>query len=304
MHFYTNKAPEKGTIVVANFDRHNELCVYVKLPEFNDIEGVIYNNELPKRAKLQKKTIDNMIFVKQIVCMVTKTPIMQNDGNISMIELSIRGVDEKYHSAIIARQRNIHRIHKLLDFITTKYNNNKHDMIHGLFGESVISPLIEIIDNNVDNYVDVYQKFLRDLYPFVSSSIIECKEDIVKDLDLMLKQKNPTILSPFDLCVWRGDKDGNDVIHVITSLFKYVKNLYPGIIIRYDSPPRYHIELNDVGNNSNANSDITNYIHNIVEQMRAWLNDNGVGGFDISFDKSKQTIIPGKISVKYQINML
>lgn len=298
MHFYTNKIPEKGTIVVVNFDRHNELCVYVKLPEFNDIEGVIYNSELPKRAKLQKKTIENMIFVKQIVCMVTKSPNIQNDGNISMVELSIRGVDEKYHSAIIARQRNIYRIHKLLDFITCKYNNSKHDMIHGLFEDSIISPLSEIIDNSVDNYVNVYQKFLRDIQPYISKSIIDSKDDIVNDLNIMLKEKNPTVLSPFELCVWRGDKYGNDVIHVITSLFKYVKDLYPGIILRYDSPPRYHIEMIGVPINNNTND----CIHNIIEQMREWLNNNGVEGFDISFDKSRQTVIPGKISVKYMIN--
>src|SRR5271170_8087284 len=134
------KLPTKGMIVVATIDRStsSENCVYVTLPEFGNFSGIFYKNELPTRIKLHKKAAKEIIQNEYIVCTVTNNTKFRSDGHPDMIELSIKGIDQKrgvdhkkgvgkkkgveqkkevnqkYHENTISRFKNIEKILKLV----------------------------------------------------------------------------------------------------------------------------------------------------------------------------------------------
>src|SRR5438477_9672739 len=111
MFYYREKIPVAGTIVVVMIteEKENETCVYVILPEYNNSVGIIYKSELPKRLKAQRKTIAEMKQAGQIVCVVSNTPKLTQDGNLELVELSVKGVDQKWHTDVITRYKNIEK---------------------------------------------------------------------------------------------------------------------------------------------------------------------------------------------------
>src|SRR6185503_11964292 len=102
MFYYDKLVPTIGTIVVASvsLDVENENCIYVTLPEYNNSRGIIYKRELPKRVKLQKKLIAEMKQAGHVVCTILSTPKLTNNSTLELVELSIKGVDQKYHHDI------------------------------------------------------------------------------------------------------------------------------------------------------------------------------------------------------------
>src|SRR5438445_5108086 len=107
MFYYSKKLPITGTIVVALVsDEDNDSCIYVTLPEYNNCRGVVYKRELPKKVKQQKDIITKMKHAGHTVCVVSAVPKCTSDGDPELIELSIKGVDPKYHQDIVTRFKN------------------------------------------------------------------------------------------------------------------------------------------------------------------------------------------------------
>lgn len=307
MFYYTEKYPTRGTIVIAMIDKDKEVeqCVYTILPEYNNTVGIIYQSELPKRLKQQKKAIADMKHAGYIVCVVTNDPKINIAGEAEIIELSIKGVDAKYHADILTRNKNIERLLKILKFVSIRCDI-PFDHIAKNLRKKIIRPVPDIDENDgVDNYDELYKKLLRDIDILLNTlSLDKLSEfndgnkynELHGTLKSMIKETNASSSLLFDIFVWRGDSKGEDAVYVLHNLFAHILTTYENntVEVRYIGAPRYQIHVRSV-----ALQDIEKLYNDIKNTIVTWLNDNGVDGYDLRFDQSQKEIIYGDVYITF-----
>lgn len=299
MFFYEDKFPMKGTIVVANMKigDKSDNCMYVTLPEYNNIDGILYRNELPKRLKLQKKAISDMKQAGQIVCVVTNQLV---DSNSNLVELSIKGVDTKYHDLILTRYRNIEKFIKLMKFISFTVNIPYYDLVQTL-QNTIIIPLDEIDENaSVDNYDALYSSCLRDISSFLKFVPLindnnELKTQVLDSLKDLIKETNASSSLMFDLFVWKGINGMNSVT-ILQSLLGYIKTKYMDktVDIRYIGAPRYQLTVRSIELDQ---IDIT--YTDIMSSIADWMTNNNIVCYDLQYDILQKEIVHGDISITF-----
>lgn len=322
MFFYEDKIPERRTIVIANtkIDDKNDNCMYVTLPEYGNVEGILYRNELPKRLKQQKKAIADMKHAGQIVCIVTSDsntstgyPAQRascttscadylqsaNTINTNLIELSIRGVDTKYHELILTRYRNIEKILKIMKFISITFKIPYYDLVNTI-QKSIITPLKEIDENNsVDNYELLYNSCLRDITSFLKfvplvNNNNELREQVITSLNPLIRETNASSSLMFDVFVWKGDSAGRNAVTILQSLFSDIKTNFKNVDIRYIGAPRYQISLRSV-----AIESIDNIYSDIKTSMINFMTTNNVTCYDLQFDSSQKEVVHGNVTITF-----
>lgn len=302
MYFYEDKIPEQGTIVIANMKvgDKNDNCIYVTLPEYNNVDGTLYRNELPKRLKLQKKAIADMKQAGQIVCIVTNT-----DSSTNLIELSIKGVDAKYHDLILTRYRNIDKILKIIKFISITQKIPYYDLVEKL-QESVIVPLTEIDENKgIDNYEALYFSCLRDIASFLKFVPLvheddEIRKRVIEILNTMIRETNASSSLMFDIFVWKNDSTGRNAVTILQSLFGHVKKEFADktVDIRYIGAPRYQINIRSV-----ALDDIDIIYENIKNSMTDWMTINNITCYELQFDISQKEVVHGDVAITFPFHI-
>lgn len=300
MYFYTDRYPEQGTIVIANMKvgDKSDNCMYVTLPEYNNVDGILYRNELPKRLKLQKKAIADMKQVGQIVCVVTNTSVESN-----LIELSIKGVDIKYHDLIISRYRNIEKIIKIMKYISITFKIPYYDLVKTL-QESILIPLDSINeDNSVDNYDTLYSSCLRDIEAFLKfvplvNDDLNLRIQVVDSLKGMIKETNASSSMMFDLFVWKGT-DKNSVT-ILQDLFGFIKTKYADktVEVRYIGAPKYQITIRSIELDK-----VDETYQDIMLNISEWMTNNNVTCYDLQFDISQKEIIRGDITITFPFHI-
>jgi len=314
MFYYNQEIPTKGTVLIGDLinDEENEYCLYVKLPEYNNIKGIIHKSELPKKFKLYKKSLSDMKQSGTVVCMVSSTPVINNKtNNIDIVELTITGIDHKFYSGIIKRVRNIEKIIRLILFLSQKTNIDYH-LLMKEFYKKMVTPLIWSDDIESINDLDgEYDDLLRSrkylLECLGSSNDTESKSsingsnltEINKLLDTIIKETNGSSTMDFDITIWKAKN--KDPINVLREVFDHIKNEFKNIDIRYIGSPRYQILL------SNIRSDmIDNTYTNIHQEMNKWFKSNMVIGYDLQFDMNTKKNINGDVSVvfPYKIDLI
>lgn len=305
MFFYEQKVPTPGIIVIAtmNTDIKDTNCIYVTLPEYNNITGIIYYNELPKRLKQQKKAISDMEKAGQIVCSVINEPIMTTNGNVETVELSIKNIDTRYHAPICVRYRNIEKILKIIKFISMKFELNYYDLVLNL-QKTFIKPLSEIDENDgIDTFDALYTSCLRDINSLVK--IISLNKDlhdqVTTVLRTMIKETDAATSLMFDIFVWKGDSNDRDAVNILQSLFGHIKNNFidKSVDIRYIGAPKYQLCVNSV-----AINDIDDLYMNIKESIVDWMTDNNITCYDLQFDESQKEVIPGDVSITFPFQII
>lgn len=311
MFFYGQQIPTKGTLVIANMkvDDKNDNCMYVTLPEYGNSEGILYRNELPKRLKLQKKAIADMKQAGQIVCVVTNSitdnthdNTHDNTPDSKLIELSIKGVDAKYHELIIARYRNIEKILKIMKFISIKFEIPFYELVKEL-QQFVIVPLHDIDeDNGIDNFEILYESCLRDINSFLKfvPLVNDIKEQVVETLHPLIRETNASSSIMFDIFVWKGDSTGRNAVTILQSLFSDIKTKFTDktVDIRYIGAPRYQICICSV-----ALNDIDDIYTDIKTSMIDWMTDNNITCYDLQFDMSLKEVIHGDVTITFPFHI-
>lgn len=306
MFYYTDKFPKKGTMVVAMVDNDKESvhCVYVILPEYNNVCGIIYQNELPKRLKQQKKAIADMKHAGHIVCVVTNDPKINADGEAEIVELSIKGIDIKYHADVLTRIKNIERLLKILKFISIKCDIS-FDHISKKLRKKIIKPLTDINENDgIDNYDSLYKQILRDINVLLSTMSLDKLEgfdstryeDLSNIFKSIIKETDAETSLLFDIFIWKDDSKGNNAIQILRNLFAHVLKNYEDntVEIRYIGAPRYQIHIRNI-----ALQNIETKYNDIKYTITKWLTDNNVDGYDLRFDQSQKEIIYGDVSITF-----
>lgn len=307
MFFYLEKVPLTGTIVVANIadDEENDTCMYCTLPEYNNARGILYKSQLPKRVKDQRKAIIDMKQAGQIVCVVSITPKIESDGQIELIELSIKGVDAKHHPNIIARQKNIKKILKIVKFVSLKYDYDFDDLVEHLQTHK-ITPLMEIDETpdddeadsktlGVDPYTELYLNYLRNHNTLLEQICIKDEDfdKISKEMSNMIKETNASMTLDFDLFVWKAQ---NDAIFVMRDMFNHVQKTYmdQGIDFRYLGAPTYQLIFSQIDINT-----VNTTLQSVKDTMNSFMIKNMVTGYDLRFEISKKNVKRGEITIHY-----
>jgi translation initiation factor 2 alpha subunit (eIF-2alpha) len=311
MFFYKCNLPKKGSIVVVTIDRsfESENCVYVTLPEFNNFRGIFYKSELPNRIKHHKKATKDMKQADYIVCTVTNNTKFRDDGCPDLIDLSIKGVDQKHHEKVIARFKNIERIVKLVKFISVHTKIPYDELSKNL--KEVIKPISNVDDGSTDStesetdknkvfndFAETYLNYLRKPETLIDILDIDSKkmDYILEVLKERIHENNATSTLEIDIAVWSPDKDGHDPVYVLRELFKYVINEMKEhkLEIRYVGAPRYQLTLPDI--EMDKAEDI---YKKIQSEMLNYFKLCGVNGFDLKVDFSNKIVSRGSINITY-----
>ena len=310
MFYYEKKLPSVGTIVVADLvtGEDSDSCIYVTLPEYNNIRGIMYTRDLPKRFKQYKKTLQDMKQAGQFVCSVALTPSYGLDDTLDLVELSMKGVDPKYHPTIIMRQLNIEKILKLIKFLSTELNLDFYELLKPLQEEEIV-PLMEILesaDSNisedcVDNFIDKYLNYLRS-YNTLLEQILSNPLDQTKASEILksiIKETDASVSLDFDLFIWKASVNNmisKDPIFIMRDTFNHIMTSFSqnNIQLRYIGAPSYQINFTRI-NIDNINDTLESIKKNIIEYMKS----NNVIGYDLKFDIAKANIKRGDIAIMY-----
>lgn len=309
MFYYRDHLPIKGTIVVAQLihDEENDNCLYVTLPEFNNSRGIIQKAELPKKVKKQKETLNNLKHQHggTIICTVSETTkINQTTNFLELVELSIRGVDKKYESKILTRQRNMERIIKLIKYISIQFNLPYESLIHEI-QNNIILPLVmddvTAIDNSnggdINDYSDTYSNFLRSPQTLLTEININSDSDnydnILATLKTLIKETNATSSLDFEVKIWKSNNNPN-IIQTLRALFDSIKSKFNNIDLRYIGAPTYQINIRAIDPNA-----IDEFYRVVNQHIIDWFANNGVTGYDLQFDITQKKVKHGDVTIHY-----
>lgn len=303
MFYYTENIPIKGTIVVVTFDETSDACVYVRLPEYNNYKGVIYHKELAERgqrSKLLKKKLIEMKRAEYIVCVVTKTPSVDAEGHSTLIELSTKGVNVKYHADIILRFKNIVKILKLFKFLAIRLSLSFDDIINEI-RKNLVIPITEVNDQiGVDTLTQFYDILLRDpeKVAILSGSLQgeNTYNNITQLIPSFVRTTNASSTLDFDLIIWKPDNNGIDAVYVLRDLFAHIKEEFKNqtIDVRYVCAPRYQLVIRSV-----VPKNIDTIYENVQKTIIEYLSNRGVTGYDLKFSLDQKLIQHGDISIAY-----
>lgn len=143
MYYYDSKLPSVGQIVLAHIvtQKETEHCLYVRIPEYNDIEGIIPKADLPKKRRAYNRVLAQMRRDKIIPCVVTKKPVLdRKDDHTSVwaIDLSIKNIELDKREIIISRFNTITRILKALKFLSEELDTTIDRIAYGFWDRHIV----------------------------------------------------------------------------------------------------------------------------------------------------------------------
>lgn len=307
MFYYRDILPVKGTIVVAQLilSEENENCLYVTLPEYNNSRGIVHKSELPKKVNKLKQTLSDMKNQNNgtIVCIISDTAKMDTTNNsLELIELSYNGVDKTYKPNIVARQRNLERIIKIVKFISVRFNLSFASLMHELQNNIVMPLIIDDIStiDDINDYTNEYSNFLR----FPQKLLDEIKisehlteenhnQNILTTLKGMIKETNAQASLDFDIKIWKSNNNAN-IVQILREIFEFIKSKFDNIELRYIGAPTYQIILNKI------EPDVIDQVYtNINQSLIEWLNNNNVVGYDLTFDTTQKKVKLGDVTINF-----
>jgi translation initiation factor 2 alpha subunit (eIF-2alpha) len=293
MFFYHSHIPDINSIVIAVLqpEKENENCFYVKLPEFNNIEGIINKKEFSRKIKRRNKSFSLLRKEKMFPCIISS-------NNDEFIELSIRDVDEKHKKTIVTRFLNVNKILKLFKFISVEYKLDYYDTVDELYS-NIITQLYDedLREEKIDDYSNTYTDFLLNKHKITELINVDEKlqDNISNKLNTLIKEGISSSTLNFDISVWKAEKDA---IFVMRDLFTEIKRRQSNIDIRYIGAPTYQITLKSKISDMDATYTGT---YNMIQE---WMEYNNVSGYGIKFDVTNKEIKMGEVSISYPYKVI
>ena len=315
--------PQIGAIVVALIVDENDTCIYVTLPEYNNVKGVIYTRELKKEktkkkaarseTNQHKKALSDMKHADYVVCAVANSTtkelaevesdeVKSDDSGLIELTLAIKGFEKSSYPLIINRHRNIERILKIVKYISDEFkdkiNLNFEDLIKPL-QETIIEPIIDTdidetinIDSITGNLSKCYENYLRDIGSFLKLLKIDDENiiNIIPKLKNMIKETDASVIQDFDIFIW---KSSPDAVFIMRELFSHIKKLYPMVDLKYIGAPSYQLIIQKIDNQI-----IDTTLQNIKDSIKVFLETKSIG-YDIKFDLDKKQVKNGDISIGF-----
>ena len=135
MFYYSSNSPKVGQVVLGYLmnDKEEENCIYVRIPEYDNVEGMIPKSNLPKKRRTFKKVLAKMRKEGVIPCVVKSKPRFNVDGTPWTLDLTLRRIDRNAKQVFIDRVDNIARILKVMKFLSEETTVGLGELCTGLW---------------------------------------------------------------------------------------------------------------------------------------------------------------------------
>lgn len=305
MYYYCNKLPEVDTLVVAELDNdmETEYALYVSLPEYNNIQGVISKSLLSKKIKYRNRTLKKLKNEKLIVCYVQSDIENNSDGSVRPVELSFKNIENDTKHKILDRYKYVRQIIRLVKFISNDFKIDYDTLIHNFHNtvlKSITQKGIESIDSEdsgmIDTLEEYYYDLLRDNGTLADVLNRENIMEIKTRLKAIITEQLPVAEINFKYSVW--STNDKETIHVMRSMYTELTRLYKNIKIQYMGAPQYKLILSSV-----PYDDIDTTLGKIKNNVNKICENLGANGYIIDFDMNNKIIKKGDVSISYPYNV-
>ncbi|GMM35254.1 translation initiation factor eIF2 subunit alpha [Saccharomycopsis crataegensis] len=182
--FYENKFPEVDEVVMVNVQQIEEMGAYVKLLEYDNIEGMVLLSELSRR---RIRSIQKLIRVGKNEVVV----VLRVDKEKGYIDLSKRRVSSEEITKCEERYNKSKSVHSILRQCAEKFDVPLESLYEKIgwplsrkYGHSYDAFKISITDDDVWNAIDpsIDQSILEELKAYISRRLtpqaIKCRADV------------------------------------------------------------------------------------------------------------------------------
>ncbi|ANZ73377.1 BA75_00071T0 [Komagataella pastoris] len=181
--FYENKYPEVDDVVMVNVQQIAEMGAYVKLLEYDNIEGMVLLSELSRR---RIRSIQKLIRVGKNEVVV----VLRVDKEKGYIDLSKRRVSSEDIAKCEERYTKSKSVHSILRHCAEKFNMPLEELYRTIgwplskeFGHAYDAFKISITDSTVfDKVQPPSQEVLEELKVYISRRLtpqaIKCRADV------------------------------------------------------------------------------------------------------------------------------
>jgi translation initiation factor 2 alpha subunit (eIF-2alpha) len=296
MLFYSSDKPLEGQVLVGNIllEKEEETCIYVKIPEYDNIEGLISKSYLPKKKRVYNKVLAQMRRDKKILCVVKSKPEVDTDGKLWPLDLMLVTIDDTLKEKLTDRYENIIRILKLVKFLSEDTDTNISHMMRGLYDEVKEIFITDFSDEDkigsISDLSNFYNKLISDNKYLIN--ILDGDKDLTEDSknkissvmrDSVVVKKEDCVL-PFVFRI-NNARDANS-IDILNKSFDHFMSEFPTISVYYKGAPLYSMSIPDTDE-----VDIVEKVENIKKCFSDHIRDNYQScSYDLSFDLDKAEI--------------
>jgi translation initiation factor 2 alpha subunit (eIF-2alpha) len=293
-NFYSDRTPSINSIVTVEIDLANESehCIYVKLLEYSNMNGIIPKSSLPAKKKFHDKMLKSMKQKLIIPCIVV------SNTDSSMIDLTIKNIEPATHDIIMNRFKNVEKLCKIIKYLELELNQLSELKLDKTKFYQAIQPL-KIEDSDINDYNDLVNTYLSNHTQFVDIFLnddfpTEIKTKLYDVLKSSIRETKSTSSLKFDLYISKYR-----AIYLIRELFLELMKSND-VNIEYIGSPTYMINCTAVGENQ-----INMKYESIYQQIKQWLVDKNLNesDYELIYDVSKKEIKKGDISVHFSYNL-
>jgi translation initiation factor 2 alpha subunit (eIF-2alpha) len=207
VYIYKKKFPLLDDLVIARIDSINEYGIYVKLPEYDNIDGFICYKEVSRK---KKKDINKIISIGKEVLLI----VIAVDIEKKCIDLSKRLINEEEIELFTIKSRLHHQLYNLFKYIYMKLNN--YDSIDLIDQEQLYNYMMytlwEIQENFDDNQIILDILFNKDKndsildiikYDNIEFNLEQIKKIVDHYIDTKLNVVKPSIIKNIKLLSYK-----------------------------------------------------------------------------------------------------
>lgn len=274
MFYYQSTTPNVGQIVIGILmpERETTNCLYVRVPEYDNVEGLIPKSNLPKKKRVHRKILDQMKKDKLIICVINSEPTLDS-GELNTLDLTLKNSIDDFKQALIERFYNIGRIHKLLTFLSEEIDI-EFDVIAKGFRPYVVeldSEGLGVHDeyDEYDEYDDIehndiehkkkehtvrdielsnlYQKILSNKKFLLDT--LDLPDQQTQEIDAIMEHRttitHPNYCIEFEFKIFNTDNTDIEPIDALQKTFEKILIDNPNITIKYNGAPLYTITTSE-----------------------------------------------------------
>ena len=272
MYYYSSHSniPVVGQVLVGQIllEKEEETCIYVRIPEYNNIEGIIPKSNLPKKRRIYAKVLAQMKKDKQIPCVVKFEPRVDADSKLWPLDLSILTADDLIKHTIVGRFENMSRILKLFKFLAEETNTPFTYAVQGLadlMPELSADDLMDKDQTVLSDLSDLYIKLISDVTYLLSVMRFDVRvsDDVPPDTQSDTQSDAPSFVrSVMSSCITvkksdcticfdfrinsGGQSNSTDPVKILRDTFTHVMYQHPTMSIQYKGAPSYAAIMPDV----------------------------------------------------------
>jgi translation initiation factor 2 alpha subunit (eIF-2alpha) len=299
MQHYSSSTPKVGQVVLGYLlnEKEEENCLYVRVPEYGNIEGMIPKSNLPKKRRTFKRVLGKMRKEKIVPCVMKTKPRLNDDGTPWPLDLTLRRIDRDMKQMFIDRYENVGRILKVFKYLSEETDAEYMDLAAGIWQEDIVELFADRIVNENDSndsddsddsdansqdseasdspqvvtdLSDLYQKVIGNFDYMIE--LIRKGYDLNDELETQIRSimadhshaKKADCSIQFDFRV----DDADDPVEVLQTVFTTVMEANPNISIQYRGAPSYVAIKPDVGP-----EDLEDAVNDLEEVFQATLTD-------------------------------